>query len=70
EAAVVGIHDEMRGEIIRAIISLKDGAMATEEEIRRFCRQHMADYKLPAQIKFVDSLPKTATGEIHRERLK
>lgn len=70
EVAVVGIPDEMRGESIRACISLKAGEVATEEEMRRFCRQHMADYKLPKQIIFLDSLPKTATGKICKEDLK
>ncbi len=70
EVAVVGIPDEIRGESVRAYISLKEGAVATGEEIRRFCRQHMADYKLPKQIIFLDSLPKTATGKIRKEDLK
>jgi long-chain acyl-CoA synthetase len=59
-AAVVGVPDELRGEVVKAIIRLKEGKVATEEEIRRFCREHMADYKLPKQIIFVDSLPETA----------
>lgn len=70
EAAVVGVSDELRGEVVRAIISLKEGEVATEEEIRRFCRQHMADYKLPKQVIFVDSLPKTAAGKIDKEDLR
>lgn len=70
EAAVVGIPDELRGEIVRAVISLREGEVTTEEEIRRFCREHMANYKLPKQIIFIDSLPKTATGEIRKQELK
>jgi len=70
EAAVVGIPDEMRGENVRACISLKTGEVATEEEIRYFCRKHMADYKLPKQIIFLDSLPKTATGKVRKGDLK
>jgi len=70
EAAVVGVPDELRGEIVRAVISLREGQVTTEEEIRHFCREHMADYKLPKQIIFIDSLPKTATGEIRRQELK
>jgi len=70
EAAVVVIPDKMRGEVVRAVISLKAKELVTAEEIRRFCRQHMADYKLPKQIIFLDSLPKTAKGEINREDLK
>ena len=69
-AAVVGVPDELRGEVVRAIISLKEGKTATEEEIRRFCREHMADYKLPKQIIFVDSLPKATTGKVGGEELR
>ena len=70
EVAVVGIPDEMRGENVRACISLKVGEVATEEEMRHFCREHMADYKLPKEIIFVDSLPKTGTGQIRKEDLR
>jgi long-chain acyl-CoA synthetase len=70
EAAVVGIHDELRGEVVRAVVSLKEGEATTEEEIKRFCRKHMADFKVPKQVIFMDSLPKTATGKIGKEDLK
>ena len=70
EVAVVGIPDEMRGEIVRACISLKKGEIATEEEIRHFCQKHTANYMLPKQIIFFDSLSKTATGQILKESLK
>ena len=70
EAAAVGIPDEMRGEIVRAYLSLKPGEVATEEELKRFCREHMADYMLPKQFIFLDSLPKTASGQIYKEALK
>ncbi|MFB0559190.1 MAG: AMP-binding protein [Dehalococcoidales bacterium] len=70
EAAVVGIPDELRGEVVRAVISLKKGEATTEEEVKRFCRKHMADYKVPKQVIFMDSLPKTATGKIRKEALR
>ncbi|MBM4433059.1 MAG: long-chain fatty acid--CoA ligase, partial [Chloroflexi bacterium] len=70
EAAVAGIPDKLRGEVVRAVISLKAGELTTAEEIRRFCRQYMADYKLPKQIIFSDSLPRTANSEINRGDLK
>ncbi len=70
EAAVVGIPDELRGEVIRAVISLKAGETATEQEIKRFCLERIANYKVPKQVVFLDSLPKTATGEIRKEDLK
>ena len=66
----MGIPDELRGEVIRAIISLKAGEVATEQEIKRFCLERIANYKVPKQVIFSDSLPKTATGKIHKEGLK
>jgi len=69
EAVVVGIPDEIRGESIEAFISLKEGEVATEPEIKHFCREHMADYKVPRQITFVDSLPRTAAGKIDKQSL-
>ena len=70
EVGVVGTPDETRGEIVRAYISLKKGETATEEEIRHFCLEHMANYKLPKQIIFLNSLPKTATGQIRKGGLR
>ncbi len=70
EVAVVGIPDELRGEIVRACIILKAGEVTTEEEIRSFCRRQMANYKVPKQVIFLDSLPKTSTGKIRKEALK
>jgi len=70
EAAVVGIPDELRGEVIRAIISLKAGEVATEQEIKRFCLERIANYKVPKQVIFLDSLPKAATGKFRKEDLK
>ncbi|MFC1932449.1 class I adenylate-forming enzyme family protein [Chloroflexota bacterium] len=70
EAAVIGIPDEMRGEVIGAVISLKEGKTATEQEIKRFCLEHIANYKVPKQVIFLDSLPKTVTGKIDKENLR
>jgi long-chain acyl-CoA synthetase len=70
EVAVVGIPDKLRGEAVRAVIRLKEGAIATEREIKQFCRKRLADFKVPKQIVFVTSLPKTITGKIRKEVLK
>jgi long-chain acyl-CoA synthetase len=70
EVAVVGMPDKLRGTIIKAVVRLKSGEVATEQEIRRFCLDHLANYKVPKQVVFVDSLPKTATGEICKEDLR
>jgi len=52
QVRVVGVVDELRGEIVKAIIKLKDGENATEQEIRHFCQAHMADYKIPKRVVF------------------
>jgi long-chain acyl-CoA synthetase len=74
EAAVVGVPDEYRGETVRAFVALKSGEEAatevTEEELISFCKQHMADYKYPRQVSFLDELPKTATGKFLRRELR
>lgn len=70
EAAAIGIPDGLRGEIIGAAILLKPGAKTTETEIKRFCLDHLANYKVPKQFFFVESLPKTATGKIDKESLR
>ncbi|MFC1908523.1 class I adenylate-forming enzyme family protein [Chloroflexota bacterium] len=60
EVKVIGVPDELRGEIIKAIVVLKDGQEATEQEIRDFCRQRMSEYKLPKHVVFADALPRFA----------
>jgi len=55
EARIIGAPDKLRGEIVRAIIRLKDNAVATEQEIRQFCLENMADYKAPREIVFTET---------------
>ncbi|SFJ54636.1 long-chain-fatty-acid--CoA ligase [Thermoflavimicrobium dichotomicum] len=69
EAAVVGVPDAYRGESVKAFVVLKPGASATVEEIEQFCRQNLAAFKIPRQIEFRASLPKTAVGKILRRVL-
>ena len=68
-AAVVAQPDPRWGETPRAYVELKQGATATEEELRQFCRQHMAAFKVPKAIVFGD-LPKTSTGKIQKFALR
>jgi len=70
EVAVVGIPDKLRGEIAGVVVSLEEGEVATAGEIRRFCSQYLANYKIPKQIIFLNSLPKTADGKIRKEDLR
>lgn len=69
ETACVGVLDDYKGQIPTAFVVLKEGQSATVDEIRNFCRQSLSDYKVPKQIKFVDSLPRTGSGQIDRKQL-
>jgi fatty-acyl-CoA synthase len=68
-AAVVAQPDPKWGETPRAYVELKPGATVTEEELRVFCRQHMAGYKVPKAIEFGE-VPKTSTGKIQKFALR
>lgn len=71
EAAVIGINDELRGEVPKAIIALKDSKERVEErEIINFCRERLANFKVPKVVEFRESLPKTATGKILKRALR
>jgi long-chain acyl-CoA synthetase len=70
EAVVIGIPDEMRGEVVGAVISLKNGATVTEQDIKRLCLERLTSYKVPKQIIFLESLPHNVTGKIDREGIR
>ncbi|MBN1176200.1 MAG: AMP-binding protein [Dehalococcoidales bacterium] len=57
DVRVRGITDIVRGETVKALVKLKPGETATEQEIRQYCQGRMADYKLPRDIEFVDKIP-------------
>jgi long-chain acyl-CoA synthetase len=69
EAAVVGVPDAKRGETVKAVIVLKAGEQATAEEIRAFCKERLAPYKVPTLVEFSAELPKTQVGKVLRRQL-
>jgi long-chain acyl-CoA synthetase len=69
EAGVAGIPDPYRGETVKAWIVLKPGETATEEELKVFCKEKLAAYKVPTHYEFRDELPKTTVGKILRREL-
>jgi long-chain acyl-CoA synthetase len=70
EVAVFGMHDDIKGEFVKAAIVLQPGATLQPEEIIEFCRTKMAKYKVPKQIQFVTELPKSPTGKILKRVLR
>lgn len=70
EAAVVGVPDATWGEAVTAVVALKAGETATEEELVTFIRERIAGYKTPKRIVFMESIPKTAIGKILRRDVR
>jgi acyl-CoA synthetase (AMP-forming)/AMP-acid ligase II len=70
EAAVFGIPDPKWGEAVQATVVLKSGEQATAEEIIRFCKDHLAPYKAPKGITFLDQLPRTGSGKLFKKALR
>lgn len=64
EACVIGFRDPHRGESVKAVVVTKVGQTLTQEELIAWSRQHMAAYKAPHVVEFVDRLPKSATGKV------
>lgn len=69
EVGVGGIPDPQRGEAVKAWVVLKPGETVTESELKAFCKEHLAPYKIPSHIEFRTELPKTTVGKILRREL-
>ena len=69
EAGVAGVPDPYRGETVKAWLVLKPGETATEEEIKEFCADKLAKFKIPTHVEFRNELPKTTVGKILRREL-
>jgi len=69
EVGVGGIPDPHRGETVKAWIVVKPGETLTEEELKAFCKEHLAPYKVPTHYEFRTELPKTTVGKILRREL-
>jgi long-chain acyl-CoA synthetase len=70
EAAVLGMPHDVWGEVVIAVVALREGVSATGEEILGHARRLLADYKVPERVHFMPVLPKGATGKVQRKALK
>ncbi|ARS90519.1 long-chain-fatty-acid--CoA ligase [Natrarchaeobaculum aegyptiacum] len=69
DTAVVGVPDDRRGETVKALIVPTPDAEATPEDIKEYCLEHLAAYKHPREVEFVDELPRTTTGKVQKFKI-
>ena len=69
EAAAVGVPDELRGEVVKCYIVLKEGIVLPQKYVMEFLREHLSRFKMPRQIEYLDELPKTGSGKINKAAL-
>lgn len=67
---MIGIPDPQWGEVGLAIVAVKPGQRLTEADVLTHCAPNLARFKCPHQIRFVDALPRNATGKIHNPTLR
>ncbi len=70
EAAVIGVYDEQWGEAVKAVVVPKPGETLTEEEVIDFCKQHLASYKKPSSVDFIDALPRNPAMKVLKRVLR
>ena len=70
EVGVVGVPDKMKGETVKAFVVFRPGMTVTATELKAFCREQLAPYKVPSEFEFVAELPKSHVGKVLRRALK
>ncbi|WP_067674321.1 long-chain-fatty-acid--CoA ligase [Nocardia miyunensis] len=70
EAAAIGVRDDTWGEVVCAVIVLRENASATSDDIITGCREHLGGFQVPRRVEFVDALPKNVTGKILKRELR
>ena len=70
EVGVVGMPDKMKGETVKAFVVLRPGATLTASDLKSWCRERLAPYKVPSQFEFVNDLPKSQIGKVLRRVLR
>ena len=70
EAAVFGIPNDEWGESVHAVVVVREGASMTEDDVTSFARDHLASYKMPRSVTWLDELPKTGSGKVLKRELR
>ena len=66
---MIGVKDEVRGEVPKAFVIAREGESVDEKELRSFCRDQLANYKIPKYFEIVADLPRTPTGKVLKRML-
>ncbi len=70
DAAIIGVPDPLWGESVKAVIVLKKGATMSEEEVIEYCKSHLASYKKPKSVEFMENLPRNPSGKVLKTVLR
>jgi acyl-CoA synthetase (AMP-forming)/AMP-acid ligase II len=70
EVAVFGVDDEKFGQRLKAVVVLREGAKASEDDLKKHVKANLAAYKVPRDVEFMDALPRTSTGKVLKRELK
>jgi len=69
EAAAIGVDDEKFGQRLKAFVVLQDGAQLSEDEVKSYVKDNLANYKVPREVAFLDELPRNHTGKVLKREL-
>lgn len=70
DAAVVGVEDEQFGQRLKAFVVTSGGSELSEDEVKKYVKDHLARYKVPRDVEFLDELPRNATGKVLKRELQ
>ncbi len=70
EVAAIGVEDEKFGQRLKAFVVLQKGKKAAEDELKKYVKENLANFKVPREIEFIDELPRNATGKVLKRELE